>query len=110
MNLEEIQGFCKKILTKVSYPRLGAMIGLQEELGEIAKILMDVEIYERPLEKKLFEKKFGETFFSLIDLCNSYDIDLEKISKTRIKEIKEKINDWEEKHQETLEYKRNKIN
>ena len=109
MNLNEIQQFCKQLLSRVAYPRVGTIIGLQEELGKLAEVIMDVEIYGKPFDKNQLEKKCSEVFFSFIDLCNSYDVELDKISKARVEEIKSKINKWEEEHGEILRDKRAKL-
>lgn len=109
MRIIEIQKFCRELLSRVAYPRVGTIIGLQEEIGKIAKIIMDIEIYGKPFEKSLLEEKCSGLFFSFIDLCNSYDVDLEKISKVRIEEIKKKIEKWEKEHSDILKIKRKKL-
>lgn len=109
MQLNEIQKFCKELLSRVMYPRVGTIIGLQEELGKLAEAIMDVEIYGKPFDKSKLEKKCSEVFFSFVDLCNSYDIELDKVSKNRIKEMKKKIEKWEKEHGETLQDKRGKF-
>ncbi|MDD4477358.1 MAG: hypothetical protein PHY40_04395 [Patescibacteria group bacterium] len=109
MHIIEIQKFCSELLSRVTYPRVGTIIGLQEEVGKVAKIVMDIEIYGRPFEKKLFEKKCSELFFSFIDLCNSYDINIENVSRIRIKEIQKKIEGWEKEHSSALKNKRKKF-
>lgn len=109
MKLSEIQEFCRQLLLRVRYPRVGSIIGLQEELGKLAGTIMDVEIYGKPLNKISLEQKCSEVFFSFVDLCNSYDVELEKISKNRIEEMKNKIEKWENEHGETLKDKREKF-
>lgn len=109
MQLNEIQKFCRELLSKVSYPRVGTIIGLQEELGKLAEVIMDIEIYGKPFDKNRIEQKCSEVFFSFVDLCNSYGIELDKISKSRIEEIKKEINRWEKEHGETLQDKRKKF-
>lgn len=109
MRLNEIQQFCKQLLSRVAYPRIGTVVGLQEEFGKLAGIIMDLEIYEKPLDKNALDKKCSEVFFSFMDLCNSYDVDLEKISKTRIADVRRKIARWEKEHGETLRDKRKKF-
>lgn len=109
MRLNEIQKFCKELLSRVTYPRVGTIIGLQEELGKLAEAIMDLEIYGKPFDKDKLEKKCSEVFFSFVDLCNSYDVELEKISKNRIEEMKKKIDHWEKEHGEILEDKRKKL-
>jgi NTP pyrophosphatase (non-canonical NTP hydrolase) len=91
------------------YPRIGTIIGLQEELGKLAETIMDVEIYGKPFDKNKLEKRCSEVFFSFVDLCNSYDIELDKISQDRIAEMKKKIERWEKEHRETLQNKREKF-
>src|SRR3989344_1818095 len=101
MKLNEIQKFCRQLLAKVSYPRIGTITGLQEELGKLAEEVMNIEIYCKPFDKNKLEKKCSEVFFSFIDLCNSYDVELD--------EIKKKINQWEIEHGSILQDKRKKL-
>ncbi|MCL5781924.1 MAG: hypothetical protein M1459_01030 [Patescibacteria group bacterium] len=109
MKLQEIQEFCNRLLSKVAYPRVGTIIGLQEEIGKLAEIVMNIEIYGRPFEKDVLEKRCSEVFFSFLDLCNSYDVHLEKISKDRMDDVINKINNWEKEHGKILEHKRKKF-
>lgn len=109
MRLNEIQKFCGELLSRVRYPRVGTIIGLQEELGKLAEVIMDIEIYGKPFDKNKIEQKSSEVFFSFIDLCNSYGIELEKVSENRIGEIKKKISQWEKEHGETLQDKRRRF-
>ncbi len=109
MQLNEIQESCKELLSRVTYPRIGTIIGFQEEIGTLAGAIMDVEIYGKPLDKDKIEEKCSEVFFSLIDLCNSYGVDLDKASQNRIEQIRRKIDIWEKEHGETLKDKRKKL-
>ena len=109
MHLHEIQKFCDRILASVKYPRLGTIIGLQEEIGKLAGIIMDIEIYEKKIDPSVLNEKCSEVFFSFIDLCNSYSIDLDGVSETRIRMLKDKIDRWEKEHGETLKDKREKL-
>lgn len=110
MELGEIQNFCKNLLSKVEYPRVGTVIGLQEEIGKLAGVIMDIEIYGKPFDKKKIEQRCSEVFFSFVDLCNSYDIELDTVSKNRIDEVKKEIGKWEKEHGEILQEKRKKFN
>ncbi len=109
MQLNEIQKACSDLLSRVRYPRVGTIIGLQEELGKLAEAIMDLEIYGKPFDKERLDKRCAEVFFSFIDLCNSYDINLEKISDDRIKEVRRKIEKWEKEHGEVLREKKEKF-
>ncbi|MBT9168822.1 MAG: hypothetical protein DDT19_02170 [Syntrophomonadaceae bacterium] len=109
MQLHKIQKSCKELLSRVKYPRVGTIIGLQEELGKLAGVVMDVEIYGKPFDKSRLEKNCSEVFFSFVDLCNSYDVELDKISNHRIEEMRKKIEKWEREHGESLQDKRDKF-
>jgi len=109
MTINEMQLFCKKLLSKVEYPRLGAVIGFQEEVGKLSGLVMDIEIYEKNIDQTLFDEKCSEVFFSFIDFCNSYNVDLELVSKKRIRKINTVLEKWEKDHGEVLEDKRKKL-
>ena len=64
MKLNEIQESCREILSRVTYPRVGTIIGFQEEIGKLAGTVMDVEIYGKPLDRDKLEEKCSEVFFS----------------------------------------------
>jgi len=105
----DIQKICEDLLLKVKYPRVGTIIGLQEELGRLAETIMDIEIYGKPIDKEKIDKRCAEVFFSFIDLCNSYGVNLEKVSQKRIEDIKNQIENWEKAHGEILRAKKEKF-
>lgn len=109
MKISALQKSCKDLLARVKYPRVGTIIGLQEELGKLAGVIMDLEIYGRPFDRSRLEKNCSEVFFSFIDLCNSYDIELDKVSKDRIEEMQTEVARWEKEHGESLQDKRGKF-
>lgn len=104
-----MQKICENLLSRVKYPRVGTIIGLQEEIGKLAEAVMDVEIYEKPFDQERLNQRCAEVFFSLIDLCNSYDVNLEETSHKRIGDIKNQIKDWEKSHGEILREKKEKF-
>lgn len=109
MDIKEIQKTCEELLSRVKYPRVGTIIGLQEELGKLAEAIMDVEIYGKPFDKQKIDKRCAEVFFSLIDLCNSYSVSLEEVTQKRIEDIKNQIKGWEKAHGEILSEKKEKF-
>lgn len=109
MNLDEVQIFCKELLSKVNYPRVGTVIGLQEEMGKLCGAIMDLEIYEKPVDRKKLERQFSEFFFSYVDLCNAYEVSLSETSNSRVKEMRKKIELWERENSEVLSSKRRKM-
>ena len=109
MSIKEIQKKCSDLLSRVKYPRVGTIIGMQEEIGKLAEVIMDIEIYGKILDKEKINKRCAEVFFSFIDLCNSYDVNLEEASNIRIDDIRKQIKEWEKAHEETLREKKEKF-
>lgn len=109
MELPEVQIFLKKLLEKVAHPRIGTVIGLQEEIGKLAKIVMNVDIYGYPLNRNELENGCADVFLAILDVCNAYGVDIAKASEKKIEAIKSKINQWEKAHGRTLQLRREKF-
>jgi hypothetical protein len=108
MDIKAMQRTVRKLLKRVEYPRVGTIIGLQEEVGHLSRCIMDIEIYNKP-QKGDIEKYCVSVLFSLVDLCNAYNIDLSSSSQRRLQEIKNKIKEWEKEYGEELRYKKQKF-
>ena len=109
MHVKEAQNFLRQLFAKVAHPRIGTIIGMQEELGKLSKSIMEIEIYGSSIEMKELENNCADVFFGVIDVCNAYGIDLEKVSQKKIEVIKSKIKTWEKEHGEELKQKRAKF-
>jgi len=107
--LQKLQEEQKELLIGIEHPRLGNIIGLFEEVGELAKEIVEIEIYDE-LRKKEFEDECADVLFSLISLCDSYDADLQSAYLRKIEKIKGKIPEWREKYGENLKRLREKLN
>jgi len=110
MDLKDIQNKCSELLSRVEYPRVGTIIGLQEEIGKLAELIMKIEIYGKPFDSTTINKRCAEVFLSFIDLCNAYNVDLEKGSRDRINNVQKQIKRWEKEHGEILQEKKEKFN
>jgi len=106
--LRGLQGEQKRIMSDVEHPRLGNVVGLFEEVGELAQEVMEIEMYGENRKDKLADE-CADTLVGLISLCNSYDIDLEDAYQEKILKIKEKIPEWREKYGDNLKKMRGKI-
>lgn len=109
MTIKEVQEFLKDLFARVAHPRIGAVIGMQEELGKLSKSIMDIEIYGFPIDQKELENNCADVFFGIIDVCNAYGIDLQKVSNKKLDVIKSKIDVWEKRHGEKLKQNREKF-
>jgi len=109
MTINKVQAFFKKLLERVAHPRIGSVISIQEEVGKLSKTVMDIEIYGENIPKSELEDNCANLFISVVDICNSYGIELEKITTNKIKEIEKKVSSWEKKHGAELRRKRERF-
>lgn len=106
MTITEIQNKLRQLLERVKYPKVGTIIGLQEELGKLSKTVMDIEIYNRYDNREEIERNCANTLTALIDVCNAYDVDLQKVCEKRIHHVMGEVSKWESEYGEEL--KRNR--
>lgn len=109
MTIKEIQIFLKELFARVAHPRVGAIIGIQEEIGKLSKSVMDIEIYGSVINREELENNCADVFFGIIDVCNAYGIDLQKVSNEKMNIIKNKVDLWEKKHGKELRQRREKF-
>lgn len=109
MDIKSTQKKLFELLKNVEYPRIATIIGLQEEIGNLSGCIMDIEIYNDKTKIINLGKNTANTLFSLIDICNAYDIDLEFFSFQRLCDIESRISSWEKDHGKNLEKLRYKL-
>lgn len=106
--LSQLQQEQKELLSGIEHPRLGNILGLFEEVGELSKEIMEMEIYGQSKKGEL-GKECADVFFSLLSLCDAYEINLADEYAAKIGEISEKIPEWKVKYGKTLEDLRKKL-
>jgi len=107
-SLKGIQEKQKEILAGIEHPRLGNVVGLYEEVGELSKEIMEIEFYGASRQIEL-EDECADVLFSLLSVCDSYKVDLEAAYEKKISKITGKIPDWIEKYGANLSGLRNKL-
>jgi len=107
-SLKDLQTKQRNLLNGIEHPRLGNALGLFEEIGELAKELMETEMYGEDKTEELADE-CADVLFSLLSLCDSYNIDLEEAYAKKITKISEKVPKWHEKYGKTLEDLRKKL-
>lgn len=86
----------------LNHPRLGATLGLVEELGELVKEVMDLEIYRQSAARPKMDDEVADIFFSLLEVCTAYGIDLETVYNRKLAKIRGKLPEWQEKYSANL--------
>ena len=108
ITLFQLQQEQNELLKGIEHPRLGNILGLFEEVGELAKEITEIEMYGQSKQKDL-AKECADVLFSLLSLCDSYGVNLSDEYVIKVREISEKIPDWKIKYGKTLEGLRKKL-
>lgn len=108
MEIAESQKKVYELLKEVRHPRVGAMISLSEEVGELAKEVLDKEFYEKTKDDQNLESEMADVFVSLLEMANVYGIRLDEALSKRLDELKPRVKEWE-KTSETLGRKRKQM-
>ncbi len=108
MKISDAQKLSADLLKNVMHPRLGAFIGLSEEVGELANEIMQIEIYKQESSTTKLSGEIADVLLSLIEICNHYDIDLEESFKKKIEDIKTRVPKWEASFGKSLALARRK--
>jgi NTP pyrophosphatase (non-canonical NTP hydrolase) len=97
MDIHATQVEMKELLKNIQHPRLGAVLGMYEEVGELAKAVMNWEMYgERDVQN--LQEECADIFFSLIDIVNAYGVNLDEACVAKLENTKSKISKWEGKY------------
>lgn len=116
-SLAQLQAEAQALLgEELKHPRLGATLGLVEELGELVKEVMEVEIYGHgpnnpkwEQQRAAFEAEVGDILFSLFEVCTAYDIDLETAYNAKFAKIASKHDLWIEQLGTNLQERRKQL-
>ena len=109
MDLNKYQKEIETILSPIRHPRVGCVIGLTEELGELCKEIMALEIYGKDGDKAKLGLELADVFISLSELASAYEIDLEDAVSEKLAQIRTQAGKWAEKFGPNLARKREKM-
>ena len=114
--LAEHQAEAKELLgEELKHPRVGAVLGLSEEVGELVKEIMELEIYSTPqfpLDEQVrtaLGDEAADVLFSLVEVCSAYGIDLETAYETKLAKIRGKREEWIARYSPGLRLRREKL-
>ncbi|GEM_PF-1303194 len=97
MEIQKTQEELRQLTKEIQHPRIGTVLGLYEEVGELAKAVMNWEIYGEK-DRDNFREECADVFFSLLDVANAYDIDLDTACESKIAITRTKIDSWVKKY------------
>ncbi len=86
----------------LSHPRIGATLSLVEELGELVKEIMELEIYGKQAARAELEGEVADVLFSLFEVCTAYGISLEEAYTRKVQVYHSKADKWRAESSEVL--------
>lgn len=108
--LSQLQAEAAEMLgDSLNHPRLGATLGLVEELGELVKEVMELEIYRQAGARPKLEGEVADILFSLLEVCTAYGIDLETAYGRKLAKIRGQLPEWKEKYSANLKEMKKKL-
>jgi NTP pyrophosphatase (non-canonical NTP hydrolase) len=116
-NLSELQAEASQLLgDELKHPRVGATLGLVEELGELVQEIMSIEIYgsgpggaKWETQRTAVEDEVGDILFSLFEVCTAYGIELEEAYAAKLAKINAKRGEWLDTVAASLQERRRKL-
>ena len=106
MTLDEYQKNITEVLKPVQHPRIASLLALTEEVGEVSKEAMNLEIYEVEKDTSRLSDELADVFLSLCELASLYHISLEEAVQKKLDKIRKKVPEWEMKMGNALSKKR----
>jgi len=93
--MKKLQKKVKKFIKKHKLEHKAEVIALDlvSEIGEVAKEILESSKYgkKKPKSTQHLKEELGDAFYSLINLANYFDIDLESALNLVLKKYKQRI-------------------
>jgi len=107
--LRDYQKKVEKLMAEVRHPRLGAFTALAEELGEIGKEILALEIYGSTKNPGNLGRELADGLVALLELASAYDMDIQHLLDEKLKDLETRVPEWSKKFGPNLAKKRKKM-
>jgi NTP pyrophosphatase (non-canonical NTP hydrolase) len=97
--LSALQARVAKLLKDVRHPRVGAMLALMEEVGELAQLVTEREVYgQAKVEPAQLGGELADIQILLCELAEAYHLDLGQAVEGKLAVIAAKLPKWRKKY------------
>jgi NTP pyrophosphatase (non-canonical NTP hydrolase) len=94
LSLRELQARLRKDLRGLHHPPLGACAALTEEVGEVAKILLDHHGYGKPLDKAALGSELADVLVCLCEIATLHGIELDAAATRKASDLATRARKW----------------
>jgi NTP pyrophosphatase (non-canonical NTP hydrolase) len=96
MTLESVQARVAETLGAIAHPRVGAGLALSEECGEVAKLVLEREVYGQAISDEAIAGELCDVLVSVAELGNLYGIDLGSALRGKLEDLAQRAPKWAE--------------
>lgn len=94
LSLTDIQARLRAILRGLEHPPLGAATALSEEVGEVAKLLLDHHAYGKPLDQDKLGGELADVLTCLCEIASLHGIDLGAAAAGKLEDLATRAPKW----------------
>tara|TARA_R110002072_G_scaffold142944_1_gene288832 strand:- start:108 stop:449 length:342 start_codon:yes stop_codon:yes gene_type:complete len=92
--LESLQARVGEILGALAHPRVGAGLALSEECGEVAKLVLEREVYGQTVSDEALAGELCDVLVCVAELGNLYGIDLGAALGVKLADLAQRAPKW----------------
>lgn len=97
LGLDALQRRVVTLLAPVAHPRIGCALALAEEAGEVCKVVLDREVYGKPLDPAALGGELADLLVAAAELAARYGVDLEAATQKKLLDLERRVPGWAEK-------------
>lgn len=94
--LESVQARVAETLGALAHPRVGAGLALSEECGEVAKLVLEREVYGQEVSQEALAGELCDVLVCVAELGNLYGIDLGAALEAKLSDLAQRAPKWAE--------------
>jgi len=94
ITIRALQGRLKEILRGLEHPPLGSAAAISEEVGEVARILLDHHAYGKPLDPKALGAELTDVLVCLCEIATLHGIDLDASVQAGVADLSRRAPAW----------------
>ena len=92
--IEELQKRLKDLLLGIEHPPLGSAAALSEEVGEVAKLLLDHHAYGKALDSGALGGELADVLVCLCEIATLHRIDLGAAARKKLEDLAARAPEW----------------
>jgi NTP pyrophosphatase (non-canonical NTP hydrolase) len=94
ITVHDLQARLRELLRGLEHPPLGAATALAEEVGELAKLLLDHHAYGKPLDPKALGAELSDVLVCLCEIATLHGVDLGGAAERKLADLAARAPGW----------------